>query len=147
MKKNDFYVIFHLDDGSVAFKWIVDHLEPIEDKTLLLEYWLKNPPKPYSVRVDRGLPPKSINHIHIFQGKNNQPVVSMNADGTPHDGLTGEIPKKIFDFVRAALPDWNWPSNRIVESTQSKSSTPSFKILVQQSLFKEKIKQFYSSIM
>lgn len=143
MEVNDLYIILHMDDKVVVLKLNNDMLEIVEDKTILLEGWVDNIPKPYSARVDCGLPPKNIKHIHLFKGK--KQIISMNADGTRHDGMSGEIPKKAFDCLRKKFPDWNWPSSRIVESIENK--TPLFDEEPEQILFKKQIKKFYNSIL
>ena len=54
-------------------------------------------------------------HIHL-KDKNNE-VLSMNKNGIAHDGYRGtRIPNKAFKALKQKLPDWNWPSNQILES-------------------------------
>ena len=144
MQENKLYIICHTDDDTIILEVENNEIKQIKDKSVLLESWLKNPPKPYSVRVDQGLPPKNIPHIHLFNGKTT--VVAMNADGTPHDGKKGLIPNKAFDYLKKQLPNWNWPSNQIVECVQNNPRVPSFKTVAQSLLFKARIKQFYNSI-
>jgi hypothetical protein len=72
----------------------------------------------YTFDIHKPHNPTGEYHIHL-RDKGNE-ILSMNkVSGTAHDGYHGvRIPNKAFDALKKKLPDWNWPSNQILESLQ-----------------------------
>ncbi len=126
----ELYVIFHyLKNDKDAAKFIAARQQLDEGRTVDL-------PGNYYARFDRGIPPTTQNHLHIFK-KGNQ-IIAMNQDGSPHDNAGGLIPKSIFPDLKKTFPEWNWPSNRLVESENL-----TVKTLLKRQCYKEHIKMTY----
>lgn len=95
----------------------VIHFHTEEDKQLLLEAKTKGVPLDgtYSAIKHKPHNPTGEYHLHVYD-KGNE-IFSINKSGSPHDGYHGvTIPKRAFDALKSKYPEWNWPSNRILES-------------------------------
>lgn len=126
-----YLIIIHMDNETIFIEYKNDDFMNVEDKQLLNEGWLKNVPNPYSARVERGIGAnQELQHIHVFHKE--KQIFAMNSDGSVHDGASGKIPNKIFTWLNNNLPDWNWPSNKLVESQELNN-------------YLSKIQQFYAS--
>lgn len=71
---------------------------------------------PYRYRIDGPHDPMTgQRHVHVY--KNNNELFSLNWNGSGHDNSKGsEIPKKVFDHLKAKHPDLKLPDSRIIES-------------------------------
>lgn len=69
----------------------------------------------WSIRFDRGQPHIPVkDHIHILQRGND--FMSINKDGTAHDGSTGRIPNKVAKFIQMNFSDFVMPANGLLEA-------------------------------
>jgi hypothetical protein len=71
----------------------------------------------YTFDIHKPHNPTGEYHIHLRDSGNE--ILSMNkVSGTAHDGYHGmRIPNKAFKALKDKLPDWNWPANQILESS------------------------------
>ena len=71
--------------------------------------------KQYSANKHSGHIDGGQKHLHIYAGQTK--IVAVNADGSGHDGYSGtKLPNKVAKAIRAKFPDFNLPSNNILES-------------------------------
>ena len=61
-------------------------------------------------------------HLHIYAGQTQ--IAAVNADGSGHDGYSGtQLPNKVAKAIRAKFPDFNIPSDNILESLDKVKKT------------------------
>lgn len=71
--------------------------------------------KQYSANKHTGHIDDGQQHLHIYAGQTQ--IAAVNADGSGHDGYSGtRLPNKVAKAIRAKFPDFNIPSNNILES-------------------------------
>lgn len=75
-----------------------EHIDEILKVLRLTEAQVIQLKSPYSVRKDHNNPFPIQNHFHLFKRGNN--FLSMNQDGTAHDGMSGRIPSKIVNQLK-----------------------------------------------
>jgi hypothetical protein len=69
----------------------------------------------FGVTVHQPHNPTGDYHIHLSQDNNE--ILSINRNGSAHDGYHGvRIPNKAYKALKAQYPDWVWPDNQIIES-------------------------------
>lgn len=93
------------------------HFYDDKEQQLLLEARVKGAPLDgtYSAIKHKPHNPTGEYHLHVYDRGNE--IFSINKSGSAHDGYHGvTIPKRAYDALKSKYPDWNWPSNRILES-------------------------------
>lgn len=71
----------------------------------------------YSYRLDPSHIPGGQEHIHLFKRSNQ--ILAVNRDGSGHDNSSGiRMPGRPYDVLRQEYPDWNWPTDRVLESIE-----------------------------
>lgn len=106
-----------------------EHIEEILEALCLTESKEIELIKGYSVRKDHNNPYPIQNHLHLF--KNGKQILSMNQDGSAHDGMSGRIPNSIKDKLKAICPDYEFPDNRLVESVEFSTTRLLYTTLMQ----------------
>jgi hypothetical protein len=88
------------------------------ESKLLQESKKQNLGNGYSITFDRNnysLEDRSKDHLHFFL--NGKKLGAINRDGTAHDRSHGvRIPNHVADFIKTSYPDFQIPSNNIIES-------------------------------
>ncbi|WP_223648911.1 hypothetical protein [Hymenobacter psoromatis] len=103
--------------GGYTFK-IYLHQEHDTDIKLILEGTTKGMPLGGTYSFIKHQPHNSTGeyHIHVYDDSNE--ILAINQGGTGHDGYHGtRIPNKVYRALVAKFPNWKFPSNQIVEST------------------------------
>ena len=71
--------------------------------------------KQYSANKHNGHISGAQKHLHIYAGQTQ--IASVNVDGSGHDGYSGtRLPNKVVKAIKSKFPDFNIPSNNILES-------------------------------
>lgn len=118
------HIVIPLDDAVVHLYCTASNLPPsVLEATDSSERLLKEAGGnwkaingPYRYRIDGPHDPMTgQRHLHVYK-KNNE-LFSLNWNGSGHDNSKGsEIPKKVFDHLKAKHPDLKLPDSRIIES-------------------------------
>ena len=106
-----------------------EHIDEILKVLYLTEAQVIQLKSPYSVRKDHNNQSPIKNHIHLFKNGNN--FLSMNQDGTAHDGMSGRIPNKIIKQLKQICPDYKFPENRIVEASNDNNDNVDWKLFIE----------------
>ena len=76
--------------------------------------WRKAP-GPYRCRVDQAHDAATgQRHIHVY--KRDDQLLTFNWDGSSHDGTTGRIPNKVYDYLKSQFPDLGIPDSKVIEA-------------------------------
>lgn len=121
----EYQIIFHFDEGDPIIQELAKY-GFVETRQQLLEYetYQKLADTGYYYRMDKANNALGQQrHVHVFKDRNGKhQILAINMDGTPHDGSTLQIPKKLIEPLRKL--GVNVPDNGLVmyEISREKST-------------------------